>query len=716
MKKRLIASVTCLCLLLVMLMSSTLAWFTDTEMSHNTMTVGNVEIEQIEQYREDRVLQLWTDNYKPAMNPVVPEGLAPELAKSPFNINGKPYDLFNEGQLVIDKIVTVENVGSDPAWVRTVFAFELTKTVTEDGNGNEIITWNNPLGNEVFINENPNQKITFPTVKDENGEDVNVIVYRYVVQENGKDKFVYSDKEISAPNLDAAFVIGETTYEKALEKKGDITVPSLLQVYLDQNEDGSTFRTSVNGEYEILVLSQAMQFAGFENYGANTSLNHAFGVVNAANAAKWLGGGEYESIPLASVTDLGAQRETATINGWGSSAEQKVLNLPFVLQFEPNETLEEANASPYRYWHADYVVKADRDVPANSVALAGYYQVFCDAINEGNWVALTADSIIPAGTEIRLVDVLGGGDGSGNGSIKVTYKDICQYGNDGTGFLCSAVDLTGENADTTLTVELRMYANESDPTNSSYNGGTETGEYLVLGTYTYTFEEQIGIRDMASLKTALAAGEKNIIISDSITLTESLGATDVTFVGVGENAGINFNGHNIGGSGTITYKNLNLTTVALPHTPENGERYGWHGGIDYLGHSVANYENCTITGVFTTYSPVVNVTDCTFDYYVQDGEEYYNIFMYAACELTATRCTFTYGDRAIKAFSEGFNQYKLTLKDCEFVADEALTLNKALIMVSNGNMTLSVTNNTIATELQTLALYKTEGSATVTVQ
>ena len=50
MKKRLIASVTCLSLLLVMLLGSTMAWFTDTtDVAHNTMVVGNVEIEQYEE-------------------------------------------------------------------------------------------------------------------------------------------------------------------------------------------------------------------------------------------------------------------------------------------------------------------------------------------------------------------------------------------------------------------------------------------------------------------------------------------------------------------------------------------------------------------------------------------------------------------------------------------------------------------------------------------
>ena len=246
-----------------------------------------------------------------------------------------------------------------------------------------------------------------------------------------------------------------------------------------------------------------------------------------------------------------------------------------------------------------------------------------------------------------------------------------------------------------------------------------TVETLDLSHVTDAVIKVDGLRVAASgeaLKAALLAGEKTIGIASGITLTESLGATDVTFIGVVENAGINFNGYNIGGSGSITYKNLDLTTVSLPYAPENGERYGWYGGIDYNGHSVANYENCNISGVFTTYSPVVNVTDCTFDYYVQDGEEYYNIFMYAACKLTATRCTFTYGDRAIKAYSEGFNQYELILNECKFVADENYELKKALINVSNGNLTLSVTNNTVDEVLQTLDFYATEGSATVTVK
>ena len=158
---------------------------------------------------------------------------------------------------------------------------------------------------------------------------------------------------------------------------------------------------------------------------------------------------EFASIlPKATVNNIGAQSVNATTNDWGGEASS--LSLPFTLQFLPNESLDEAMSSEYKYWNADFVVKADHDVPANSMALAGYYSAFCDVANNGNWVALTADEVIPAGTEVRLVETMGGG------SIKVSYKDICQYANDGVGFLCSAVDLTGVNAGTTITVELRL--------------------------------------------------------------------------------------------------------------------------------------------------------------------------------------------------------------------------------------------------------------------
>jgi len=247
-------------------------------------------------------------------------------------------------------------------------------------------------------------------------------------------------------------------------------------------------------------------------------------------------------LPKAKVTMHGPSTVTATTS-FPNGNDPTDYAVPFIAQFEPNETLEDAKASAYKYWHADFVVKADRDVKAGSMALAGYYKMFCDNYNNKNWVMLTAGEDIPAGTEIRLVDVMGGGNGSGNGAIKVTYKDICEYGNDGTGFQCTAMDPTGANAGTTITVELRLYANESDPSDSSYNGGTETGEYYVIDRTTYTFKNEVSTA--ADLQAELAAG-------NDVTLAADIDLADDEVLNITGNTVIDLNNHTISGKSTTS--------------------------------------------------------------------------------------------------------------------------------------------------------------------
>lgn len=170
----------------------------------------------------------------------------------------------------------------------------------------------------------------------------------------------------------------------------------------------------------------------------------------------------------AHVTDLGAlDIEYST---WlDKPTERMTLNTAY--QFQPVESYEEATQAPYKKYIADFVVWADKDVPANSMALAGYYDAWC-TFNNDRWIALTADVDIAAGETIRLVESMGS-------AFAVTYEMLCEYGNDGIGFLCGAKDLTGENQGTTLTVELRIHEVVS---------GVETGNYVVAGRYTYTFE------------------------------------------------------------------------------------------------------------------------------------------------------------------------------------------------------------------------------------
>ena len=85
MKRKLLTSALCLALLLLMLLSSTLAWFTDSKSNVNVMVAGKIGIDQEETFAQ-----------KTYIMPNVP----------------------------ITKNVVVTNTGNQAAYVRTLFAFE----------------------------------------------------------------------------------------------------------------------------------------------------------------------------------------------------------------------------------------------------------------------------------------------------------------------------------------------------------------------------------------------------------------------------------------------------------------------------------------------------------------------------------------------------------------------------------------------------------------
>ena len=85
MKKQLFSSIACFALLILMFLGSTIAWFTDTKDSVNTMVAGRITIEQTEEFDGTKILL-------PSMK--------------------------------VPKKVTVQNTGNQPCYVRTLFAFE----------------------------------------------------------------------------------------------------------------------------------------------------------------------------------------------------------------------------------------------------------------------------------------------------------------------------------------------------------------------------------------------------------------------------------------------------------------------------------------------------------------------------------------------------------------------------------------------------------------
>ena len=186
-----------------------------------------------------------------------------------------------------------------------------------------------------------------------------------------------------------------------------------------------------------------------------------------------------DGLPKADVENLNTQGEplkvTATL---GMGGQQKEYTLETAYIFRTTESLEEAEDGDHRYWHADFVVSADRDVPANAVALVGYYEAYCKDYNQDCWVALEADTTITAGTQIRLLEaMLGGGS--------MSYQELCNWVPE---FKCGVAKGDGANdtnlTGTTLTVELRLYEVEKNTASTA----DETGEFISIGKWAHTFE------------------------------------------------------------------------------------------------------------------------------------------------------------------------------------------------------------------------------------
>ena len=151
-----------------------------------------------------------------------------------------------------DKFVVVENDGITSAYVRTLVAIEIgstdgSKIMTSSRSGSDTAPWVAKSCGTVTIDGN-----------------------NYMLIE-----YTYRGASDVGRHVNGVLPAGETTY------------PSLCQVYLKHNatnEDCKAIDGNGNGTLDILVLSQAVQAAGFAD--AATALNTAFGDV-ATNAAAW---------------------------------------------------------------------------------------------------------------------------------------------------------------------------------------------------------------------------------------------------------------------------------------------------------------------------------------------------------------------------------------------------------------------------------------------
>ena len=109
MKKKITAICLCVALVAVAVVGASLAYFTDTDNETNTFAVGNVKIELIEQQRGEDGLVPFEQNKK--LYPIVGS------AQGDKDVYGMP-----TAENYVDKMVTIENTGSEKAYIRFYFA------------------------------------------------------------------------------------------------------------------------------------------------------------------------------------------------------------------------------------------------------------------------------------------------------------------------------------------------------------------------------------------------------------------------------------------------------------------------------------------------------------------------------------------------------------------------------------------------------------------
>ena len=261
-KRKIILLATALCLVAILAVGGTLAYFTDTDQEINVFTVGNVKIEQ---YEKDRNGVDFVDGKK--LFPIVNDG--------------KDADGYHTGKNYIDKIVTVKNTGTEDAYIRTHIAIP---HVLDDGAdtymaSDNILHWNGASANDKFTLAN-------------SGELDNDWYWDATMTKdwpgNGGAWHSY-ETTVTTGEGENAKTVKYTVYvatHKAIVPAGKTTSPNLFGVYLDAgvdyNPDTDKYIDQKGNEFtfpdpiQILVVSEAVQAAGFDN--AVQALNQAFGV------------------------------------------------------------------------------------------------------------------------------------------------------------------------------------------------------------------------------------------------------------------------------------------------------------------------------------------------------------------------------------------------------------------------------------------------------
>lgn len=351
----------------------------------------------------------------------------------------------------------------------------------------------------------------------------------------------------------------------------------------------------------------------------------------------------FSGTPDANVTIMSKMPTVITIND-----NEEVLDCAYV--FTTTETYEQAQKNEHRFWHADFVASFDQDVKDAAIGLAGQYDTYST-----EWLAFELEGLIDGGVikanqPIRMLktasDYL-------NSDITMNYEGLCSLVKK---FSCGAFACDGQEAELagkTLTVELRLYETTGDPNTDYGDKNIETGEYITVGTYSYTFPG-VPVNNVTELNDALTTGVGSVKLSAGEYKMPSNGtATDITISGSKATV-INV----VDGA---YLENANIVFDGVTIKTGTGKANG--NGSDYAALYSPNvtYKNCTFVGPMRVGRDGAKFINCTF---TELGNDY--VWTYGN-DVTFENCTFNTEGKSILIYSDGGNEVsQVTVKNCVF--------------------------------------------------
>lgn len=281
MKKKIVSLCLVVALLAIAIVGGTFAYLQDTDSDINVMTSGNVKIVQNEQqrtltkdekgdvhYANDGTLEDFENDktiipavyYDENGDPYNPTDIL-DLPAKDGTITGVATDnhtcsIYGDGlKNEVDKIISVTNNGTEPAYVRTIILFE--DVVEQDADGTEHYVLTEQIGSHWCLSDDH--------------------TYEWIVGAEGVED--YLTIELSDGNT---YTVVCYTYETELDA-GATSEPSLIQFWLNPKATNDSFdaKLGTDKQYTILSLSQAVQADGFDS--ADVALDLAFGDVSAEN-------------------------------------------------------------------------------------------------------------------------------------------------------------------------------------------------------------------------------------------------------------------------------------------------------------------------------------------------------------------------------------------------------------------------------------------------